>query len=582
MNVGSAAHSPGTHGALRLVCAVGVGLSLAVYTLSSTRRYLVNDDYQILHTAWLRAIGKTPGHDFAIYSYHLIIDLLTPLFRWFPETLVPLYAGRTAMVLTLAGVALLLYAVGGRLFGRTAGMIAPVLAISSQAMIHRGLDLRPDLLTTLIWLAMVWVMSSRRLLKAGPLLALGALAGVVFVNRFKAALIFPLVAIVLVQRAAQSIEGGWPNWRRGWAPMARAVALSLTGALVPLLLYAGWLGLHGELGTFLSVNLALVGVVEGASAVSRLQVARTLMTSMTQDPIVWCLGMFGIVERALRAREFSAQSNVLTGGLAIVMIASVVLNPAYYPYNLVTLVPLLALFAAYPVGAMVDRSADRRVLRVSAATLLVASPFLIGGRTLIDYATRRTDDHQLALERFLVDYTAPNAAVFALEGVGIFRPSLYHWRMPEVMRPVYEQGGMDFARELETTRPEIVIVSYRLPGWLLPRDREFIARHYVSLAPYVLAQGFGAGGPEARNEAFELLATTRYELLSGGTGQCLLDGRKVHSGELRTLARGRHTLHTPPNARCTVRRYYPDEARRMIANPDLLPYLVPPALSSIR
>jgi hypothetical protein len=197
-------------------------------------------------------------------------------------------------------------------------------------------------------------------------------------------------------------------------------------------------------------------------------------------------------------------------------------------------------------------------------------------------ASDRTIAHQLALNQFIQQYTAPTSSIFAMEGVGLFRPSIYHWRMPEVLLPSYAAGGMNYAREIREAAPEIIIVSYRLPGWLLPRDRAFFSRHYVSLTPLVAVQGHSGGGEAPGEESFELLSSGRYEILTGGPGYCRIDGvPAARGGQPVTLESGLHTLGTGAFTTCTVRRYYPREARELIANPRQLPYLVSPKLASL-
>lgn len=570
----------GTSPLLRAVCLAAVVLSLVVYGLSLFQRYLVNDDYQILHTAWLRASGQAPGRDFAIYSYHLIVDLLVPVFRWFPDSFVPLFVARAAMWMALCAIAWMLYRLAAIWFDPVTACITPVLALSAQAMIHRALDIRPDLLTTLLWLLILLILSSPFLVSPGRLVLLGATIAAVIINRFKAALIAPLVVLVLAEHVLLAVRQIGRGNTAVLMSGLRVAGLLLAGFVAPCLAYISWLAAHGELHTFYVTNVALAGVVGGAHGATKSEAARTLAVSLDQDAPFWLLAALGVVLRAANAKRFSGRLNVLAGGLALVLLGSVVLNPAYYPYNLVTLVPLLAPFAAYPIGLLAAGNAGG-TRGATAALLLIASPFVSGGSTMLDYATRSTNAHQRALEQFLLRYTPDTATVFALEGIGIYRPSLYHWRMPWVIRPAYVSGQIDFSREMAESPPVIVVTSYRLPGWLLPRDRDFVARHYVPLAPYLLTQGFARTAGASAPSEFELLSPGRYELVAPSGVSCQVDARPVAPGATIDLTAGRHTLEGPPQATCTVRRYFSAEARAMVANPLHRPYLVPPNLASI-
>jgi hypothetical protein len=557
-----------------------LSLLSVVYALSAAHRYLVNDDYQILHTAWLRASGRVPGRDFAIYSYHLIVDLLTPLFRWFPDSFVPLFAGRIVLLAVLCAIAWMLFALGGMWFNPLTGWIAPVLALSTQAMLYRALDLRPDLLTTMMWLGILLILTGARPLSRRSLLLLGAVTATVLVNRFKAVLILPLCVTVLGRHVFIETTDTRGRWAAVVRSACRASGWFLAGFAAPILVYLGWLASHAELHTFWATNLALMGVVEGAQAVAGDDIKRTLSASFGQDTPFWLLVGIGIILRITHAKRFSTRLNVLAAGLLALLFGSVVLNPAYYPYNLVTLLPPLALFAAYPISILASGS-GRPTLRRGAAALLILAPLLSGGAAMTDAAVRSTIDHQLALERFLLRYTPDGAAVFALEGVGIFRPSVYHWHMPSVLRPFYLHGGIDFSQEMTDARPAIVVTSYRLPAWLLPRDRTFITEHYVPLAPYLLTQGFMLGPGPSRRTSFQVLASARYEVITREGALCLLDGRPVAQGAEVDLARGPHTFEAEQSASCTVRRYFPPDGLRMVANPLHRPYLVPPGLGTI-
>jgi hypothetical protein len=57
-------------------------LLCAGYVASSYNRYLINDDYLTLYTAWLKSQGKVPGRDYFLGGYYLLPDLVAPLFRF--------------------------------------------------------------------------------------------------------------------------------------------------------------------------------------------------------------------------------------------------------------------------------------------------------------------------------------------------------------------------------------------------------------------------------------------------------------------------------------------------------------------
>ena len=120
-----------------------------------------------------------------------------------------------------------------------------------------------------------------------------------------------------------------------------------------------------------------------------------------------------------------------------------------------------------------------------------------------------------------------------------------------------------------------MILSNRVPGWLDQEDQQYLRAHYVQLAPLILVPGHEV---ESGQGSFELLVGGQYELEKGGVGDCLVDGIIRQDGWVSSLDPGEHTL-LASNAACTVRRYYPPEAKTLVANSSWLPYFTPPSLS---
>jgi len=219
-----------------------VGLTF-VYGRQVLLRYLVNDDYQVLYTAWLKSLGKVPGRDFFMASYHLLFDLLAPLVALISESLTALYLGRVAMLLVLGATGLVLYRITSHMFGRVSGFLAPVLAMSTGALLHRGLDLRPDGLTTLVWLTIGLVILKRSTLDRRRAFTVGLLIGLACVNRFKGVLVGPVV-VGLVAYDAWTAK---PPIRRVRAMAIALLSLAL-GTATSASLYGIVLLATGQLG----------------------------------------------------------------------------------------------------------------------------------------------------------------------------------------------------------------------------------------------------------------------------------------------------------------------------------------------
>jgi len=553
-----------------------VGLTF-VYGRQVLLRYLVNDDYQVLYTAWLKSLGKVPGRDFFMASYHLLFDLLAPLVALFSESLTALYLGRVAMLLVLGATGLVLYRITSHMFGRVSGFLAPVLAMSTGALLHRGLDLRPDGLTTLVWLTIGLVILKRSTLDRRRAFTVGLLIGLACVNRFKGVLVGPVV-VGLVAYDAWTAK---PPIRRVRAMAIALLSLAL-GTATSASLYGIVLLATGQLGAFVRVTVDLTREI-GAIA-EPFERHKTLLATWSQDRAFWLLATTGAAMLIAAAIRRFRREHAVGLGLLLLASASLLLNPAYYCYNLVTLIPLVAPLAACPVGWLLDRlwdglmSRGRRTIVAVLGACLTLSPVLAKSRELWQFATVRSNAHQLALQRFLFAATSPSDAVFALEGIGLFRPSVYPWRLPAVLLGLYRRGDVNYDVELADVRPEVIVTSYRVPDWLVPRDAGFIDRHFVALAPFLLVPGFAA--PSAGAHSFEILSPGRYDVLIAQGGHCMLDATDVHAGQIVDLSSGMHELSTE-HASCAVRRHYSPDAIAMVANPHHIPYLIPPTLDMV-
>ena len=523
-------------------------------------RVIVNDDYLTLYTAWLRSEGKVPGRDFFLASYYPLPDVIALFFRLNVGTWFPLYAGRLLLVGVMVIVAVLLYKLGARLFSPMTGWLAPLFALSSAAMIYRGLDLRADLFTTAIWLG-IFVLLTSTSLSDRQVVCVGILFGLAIVNRFKAAWIAPFLLIEYFARGRE---------RTPW----RAAAFTSLGAITVFAAYAVWIASTDGLETFFETNRRLLGGVADYQVLGAGVRGRTLYASLSLDRMYWVLAGVGMILRARRLGAYDSNQNRLCGLLVALAVSTVVLNPAYYVYNLVTLQPLLAPFPAYALARLIDLVSRRRVPGFLLALLPVFTQ-LPAFRLALDTSNR----HQKELQTFFLRHLAPGAAVFAMEGVGLYRPSNFHWQIPKVFLDRYRRGEWRFAEELRRTPAEVIVLSYRVPDWMVSTDRQFVAQHYQTLAPLILVPGFATDGGDGRYRA-ELLVSGEYEGTKEGNGRCTLDEEPFESGTRWSLLAGTHHV-TASEARCGLRRYYSPQARALLNNSGGPPYLLYPYLGAM-
>ena len=127
----------------------------SAFSIAASGIYLVNDDYQMLYTAWLLDRGQVPSRDFAVQSFHLLPDVLRPVLWQVGYRIEAVTAARWFFLEGLALVPLLVARLSRRMFPAVVAPFAAVASVSSWAFLERGLDLRPDLLSLLLWLVLL-------------------------------------------------------------------------------------------------------------------------------------------------------------------------------------------------------------------------------------------------------------------------------------------------------------------------------------------------------------------------------------------------------------------------------------------
>lgn len=541
-------------------------LLLGVELSAVRRRYFVNDDYQMLYTTWLRSIGKVPPRDFGVQSYHLLPDLLSPVLSLCGARVEAGFAIRLLFWGVLAAVAALTTRLTLRLLPPACAPFALVLALCSWPMLERGLDIRPDLISSALWLGCLLLAARTRGSRSWSIV-LGALLAASAALRPKSLLLVPAVALMTacMHHAQQP--------RPEATALLRKYAWMALGACATSCAFAGYLSVTQQWPHFMAGQrtLARLASSSGGDPGAR---RRAFALLWRTDPVFCVLVPLGASTLLLWLRRAGASSRALAPhavmlGLSVAMVA---LNPAFYSYNFVVLLPLLAPYAATGCASIAQLPPQRWRNAVSIA-LLAALPSW-HAPLLHALATTATNEHQLALHGALAA-TPAHTVVFALEGVGLFRPSTYDWRLSAVSVPLYEQGAIDLRRQLESARPEIMILSYRLPGWLTPDDRAWLEDSYQELSPNLaVLRGAAANG---RGRHWRLARTGRYRVVSG---PCEIDGTLHLERETLTLGAGQHLLRSPTPGRaggvgCVVRFDWPEGAS--LRHPSL-PYLIFPDL----
>jgi hypothetical protein len=518
-------------------------------------RYFVNDDYQMLYTAWLRSLGKVPPRDFGVQSYHILPDLLSPFFTIFGRHIETAFYVRVPFLVCMALTAWLAARLSARVLPRIWAPFAMVASLASWPMLERGLDIRPDSISVVLWL---WaILLAARPTPAPPTsrFALGAVAGLALALRAKAIVLLPFLAMIV----AFSTEDG----PRG--PRLRLVCIDVGVALVGLLavfgVFLAYLGIVGEWAHFVQGHLLLSHIARGLGGDDGL---RASSFGLLWDHDATLMGLAVVGALALPKWAPSRQAKVLPLALIALIATYVSANVAFYSYNFVLLIPLAAPLIAAGAKTIVELAPPS--WRAGLGGVLLAFFPLRHLPLLLGLAAQPTNAHQIAFAHALAR-TRPDTTVFALEGLGLFRPSLYDWRLSAVSTPLYRDGVIDLRSQLETTQPEIVVLSYRIPSWLKPADARWLTENYIGAAPNVVLHG--AVASSARPAILRVVRRQPYRVIHAG---CQVDGEARHAREVVWLGRGSHRVESA-NGRCAVIYDWPAlDPNGAIA----LPYLIPP------
>lgn len=520
-------------------------------------RYFVNDDYQMIYTTWLRSMGKIPGEDFAVQSFHLLPELLRPLMAAIGNAPDRLWFLRIPFFVCLCAVPALAGFLTGRAWSKEAAPYAALASVLSWAMFERSLDIRPEPLLAVLLLSQLALTLHLDFGKRHAF-GIGCLASLMLILRLKTIVFLPLPLLWILARRSSD-----KTTKRGLVKRALpdllhfSLGMVITTVGIGALLYSS-----GLLPFFIEGNASLLRIANhpGTTQDIRFETLRQMLTSDTMWSILLVLGSGVWV-----AQSHTADRRLRLGSLLAFGITYVLLNSAFYAYNLVVLLPLWSPFVGIGL-MMITRSIRHSSLRTPLAIVVIALLLASHFQQMLDLATRATNRDQLLLSR-AVNATALDTHFFALEGIGLFRPSLFDWRLSAVSLGLYQNGQIDLQSQLASKRPEIVIRSYRIPGWLSAKDKSWMLENYVRLTPELSVLGKRLAANEVAE--FRLARKAAFEIASGSL---TVNGHRYAEGEIVELPAGANRLETA-NSSALIRFNWPEA---LDLPPIETPYLIAP------
>lgn len=547
-----------------------LGVIIILYLSILFNSAMVNDDYMALYTIWRMSIGHVAGIDFHVDSYTLLFDLLAPIASLIGPRFELIFLFRAIILLMLSLISWQLFYLLQIIVSKNISLLAVVFLLICTPMYLRGLDLRPDLFILALWLQIIIIFNTKdAILSPTKILCVGALIGIGFLFKFKSIIIVLPLALFFMQ--AVIIE------RRALTLVMAALAYLFLGMALVFIPYAWMLGFDSVLQGYVAVTAKLMASsMDGEISVAGLKFA-VFKQAFNQDALFWIFALTGAGLFLVRTSKLSMKKRFSVYYLLILGLASVLFNPHYYAYNLTSLYPLVLVLVALTLQELFEISphATRSFVVLSIVFSAVFLSATLG--KFYGYAVSERLSHQAALNEFILENTEAEQAVFAYEGIGLFRPSTFHWRTSKIKLAQYLQGDYDLWQEIKDVKPVLIIVNYRLPHWLLARDKQALFDHYLAISPQVMAPGVST----LHKRGTHLILSGVYRISNTWGKPCKLDGLWIEDGTMLTRQAGKVKLEATEGGVCTLSWAFSKRSvhRLTMSNPSEYPYLLKPSLS---
>ncbi|HLK93820.1 MAG TPA: glycosyltransferase family 39 protein [Polyangia bacterium] len=440
-----------------------------------------NDEFEHAHAAWNVSRGLLPYKDFFEHHTPWHYFALSPLFRWFAADRsfdaarhFLISARLVSLALTMLA-AVLVFLVGRLGATRRTGLIACLLFLAQPVLIHKTLEIRPDVPALTFFVGALWSLRRALLAPQRPTLArLGwflcgglCLGGAVMCTQ---KLLFALPGVFL-GLGLWVLGGG----RRAWASRAAAILVVLAGVALPALCTWLWFTAHGGGRQFVYDNFLL-------NARWRWRTGRHVLVLLRSSWPVFLLGLVGAGE-ALFGRRAGRRDDgdVLLLCALLGLVAGAFVVPAAYEQYYLPPLTIACLFAARGLSLLLERSRHRERSWLVVAAIL---PLLIWPALDVRSALDRRSDVEMARLRFVFAHTSPDQPVLdGWLGTNVFRPApLYYNFMHRELLVSMTDGERDAYLDALTTgraRPALIAMDDELRA-LGPRFLAFVRDHYVS------------------------------------------------------------------------------------------------------
>ncbi|MDQ3744123.1 MAG: glycosyltransferase family 39 protein [Acidobacteriota bacterium] len=482
--------NPASHAPRRLIYLAVFCLllfSVVLRVALTLNRELDMDEFQHLHSAWMISRHYLIYRDFWEPHTPLLYYLLLPLFHLFREGAGLVLAARAAVSFTAFGILLMTYALARLGHDRLSALLAVVLLSYMVIFVQKSIEVRPDQLLVIMWLASLWLSARALAGGRGPswFFLAGLILGVGFLFSPKA--LMPLGAMSLTFLLLVCL----PNPRRSLPRFLKIECAYVCGFLIPVAACLAFFYRAGALREMFEYTL-----LENFTFPHTYHPTYLLYLRNICFFILAFAGLF-IRSRDIRSDSKAERLNHFALLLPSLFLLFVVLFVVAYPFPQVVLLfaPVFAIYGAVALRRSLDvllaprRSPDAaQRLRPSAKGALflagtVAAGLVVPCVMLLvkERPFTKTNAAQFHRMEYVLGLTRPTDAVFDGEEAYVFRPQAYfygslvqgvEWRMR------HGEIKDDIPQSLISTQCKVLIYDERVAA--LPQaDQLFINAHYA-------------------------------------------------------------------------------------------------------
>ncbi len=417
--------------------AVIAGLLLILLSTALIRAY-DPDEFQHLEMAWLIANHAVPYKDFFEHHTPLYHFLVAPFIGDAPITTGDAAIGRVHglrafAVILCAAIIALTFVIAQKMAGAIAGLFAALLLLTSSIFVHKGVEIRPDQLATLLLLlsslCLVFATTSKR----WPLLLAltGGLAIASIFTTQKALFATPGLAATFV---ALCIHRQFPA-----RDIDRAIAIVLGGVMLAALPFFAYFYSHGALGDFLTDNFLLGGKwIRDSDPLMKL-----LALEFREESLLLFLGAIGVIGLLQQGRSI-ALSQLASVAPLFPMVALMPFFPVVQQQYAFLLLPYIAVLGGLGAATIIRAIGPAPSVFGRPSVILF---LLLSAHGLLVIKTQRDarDADAMNRLRYLVETTPPHATVLRSWSAGVaFRPPAFrYFSLHDEIRAVIPRTEME-------------------------------------------------------------------------------------------------------------------------------------------